>query len=259
VTVGAAQSNHARLTAAAAARLGLDAVLILAGHPPPATTGNLVLNALLGARIVWAGDADHAALDALAEEEAGRLRAQGRVVAVIPFGGSSGVAVQGYVNCGAELALQAPDLVHLFAAVGSGGTMAGLVHALGPARVHGVDTGAVQDADSTVRALLGSFTGTPYTAALAIRGEQVGPGYDRLTGPVEEALVMCAAHAGIVLDPVYTGRAFAGLIAGVREGSVRRGERTVFLHSGGLPGLFGHAATGSFAARLAAPHAWTDI
>lgn len=247
VTVGAAQSNHARLTAAAAARLGFDAVLILAGHPPAATTGNLVLNALLGAGIVWAGDADHATLQEMADKEVQRLRAQGTAAALIPFGGSSGMAVQGYVNCGTELARQAPDLAHVFTAVGSGGTMAGLVQCLGTGRVWGVDTGAVDDADTTVRDLIGSFTGTPYRLPLHIRGDQVGPGYASLTDPVKEALVMCATHAGIVLDPVYTGRAFAGLVAAVREGSVQRGARTVFLHSGGLPGLFGHAGAMAFA------------
>lgn len=251
VTVGAPQSNHARLTAAAAGRLGLDSVLILAGGKPASPTGNLALNALLGARIVWAGDVDAATLDGLASEEVRRLQALGTNVALIPFGGSSGMSVQGYVDCAAELERQVPDMAHVFTAVGSGGTMAGLVQGLGTDRVCGVDTGAVGDAAARVSGLIASFTGRPCTLPLNIRMDQIGPGYEQLAASVKEALVLCARHAGVVLDPVYTGRAFAGLIAAVREGSVRRGERIVFLHSGGLPGLFGHADAMAFAGQLA--------
>jgi len=249
VTVGVAQSNHARLTAAAAARLGMDVVLILAGNEPDSYTGNLALNSLLGARMVWAGDVDDHALNALAEEEVRRLGRLGTKAALIPFGGSSGIAVHGYDDCGEELKTALPDLRRVFTAVGSAGTMAGLVHSLGAERVCGVDCGAVQDAET--RTLIAAFTGHAFDAPLDIRRDQVGPGYEHVTDAVREALVLCATHTGIVLDPVYTGRAFAGLVAAVREGKVRPGERTVFLHSGGLPGLFGNEETMSFARHVA--------
>nr|WP_246324327.1 D-cysteine desulfhydrase family protein [Petropleomorpha daqingensis] len=240
VTTGAAQSNHARLTAAAGARVGLDVVLVLAGSAGAASSGNLALDGLLGARVVWAGDAD---LEATALSVADDLRAQGRTPAVIPFGGSSAVGARGYARCAAELLEQAPDLVRVVTAVGSGGTMAGLVAVLGPARVLGVDCGAVTDPAAEVARLLTGLTGTPYDpAVLRIRRDQVGEGYGALTEPVLDALSTAARAEGVVLDPVYTGRALAGLTAAVADGDVVPGERTVLLHSGGLPGLFGHAA-----------------
>jgi L-cysteate sulfo-lyase len=241
VTTGAAQSNHARLTAAAGARLGLDVVLVLAGTPGSSSSGNLALDGLLGARVVWAGDADDAALEARALEVAAALRDQGREPAVVPFGGSSAVGARGYAQAATELLEQAPDLARVVTALGSGGTMAGLVAVLGPERVLGVDAGAVADPAGAVARLLTGLTGEPYDPArLRIRRDQVGAGYGALTEPVADALTAAARTEGVVLDPVYTGRALAGLTAGVADGDVVPGERTVLLHSGGLPGLFGH-------------------
>lgn len=240
VTVGAAQSNHARLTAAAAARLGLDVVLVLAGYPPAEYTGNIALNGLLGARLIWAGDVDDHALENRAREEVARLAQTGTVAALIPFGGSNHLAVFGYADCGEEIKIQLPDFKHLFTAIGSGGTMAGLVHALGTEKIHGVDAGVVSNPEQRVRGLLSEMSGQDYVESLSIRLDQVGSGYSHLTEAVEEALDLVATHAGIILDPIYTGRAFAGLIAAVREGSVQAGEKTIFLHSGGLPGFFGN-------------------
>ncbi|MGF6175430.1 D-cysteine desulfhydrase family protein [Ensifer sp. 4252] len=239
VTVGAAQSNHARLTAAAGARLGLKVCLVLAGDPPPQSTGNLALDGLLGAEIVWAGDVDVPALEERASEEIRSLEKRASPVGYVPFGGTNAVAALGYADCGEELMQQAPDLKHVFVALGSGGTMAGLVHALGSDRVHGVDTGAVSDPETRVRRLLSDMRQEEFSAPLRIVLDQVGQGYQHLTEPVEHALKMVARQAGIVLDPTYTGRAFAGLMAAVRDGVVRPGERTVFLHTGGLPGFFG--------------------
>jgi L-cysteate sulfo-lyase len=241
VTTGAAQSNHARLTAAAGARLGLDVVLVLAGTPGSSSSGNLALDGLLGARVVWAGDADDAALEARALEVAAELRDQGREPAVVPFGGSSAVGARGYVQAATELLEQAPDLARVVTALGSGGTMAGLVAVLGPERVLGVDVGAVADPAGAVARLLTGLTGEPYDpVALRIRRDQVGAGYGALTDAVADALTAAARTEGVVLDPVYTGRALAGLTAAVADGDVVPGERTVLLHSGGLPGLFGH-------------------
>ncbi|WP_101258180.1 pyridoxal-phosphate dependent enzyme [Streptomyces barkulensis] len=242
VTTGAPQSNHARLTAAAAARLGLGAVLVLAGRPGASSSGNLALDGLLGARVVWAGDTDAAALDSVAHEIAEKLSRQGAVPSLVPFGGSSVLGARGYAECGRELLAQAPGLDTVVTAVGSGGTMAGLAGELGAHRVLGVHVGAVSAPAVTVSRLASGLTGTYCPPeSLRLRMDQVGAGYGTLTEPARSALLLAARTEGLVLDPVYTGRALAGLAAAVADGTVRPGQRTVLLHSGGLPGLFGHA------------------
>jgi D-cysteine desulfhydrase len=234
VTLGAAQSNHARVTAAASARLGLRCALVLAGESPHAPAGNLILDRLLGAELHWAGDRP----DEYAAELIERLRTGGRVPYLVPFGGSGPIGARGYLDCAAELAEQVPELDHLVVAVGSGGTMAGLVAGLGAARVLGVETGAVNDAVDRVAEMVGALGGS--AEGLRLRADQIGPGYGVLTDAAMSALTDAAGYAGVVLDPVYTAKAFAGLTAAVADGEIRPGQRTVFLHSGGLPGLFGH-------------------
>ncbi|MGW1895462.1 D-cysteine desulfhydrase family protein [Streptomyces sp. NPDC002004] len=242
VTTGAPQSNHARLTAAAGARLGLDVVLVLAGAPDSSASGNLALDGLFGARVVWAGDAGGQALASAAGLLAERLRRRGAVPALIPFGGSSVDGARGYVECGSELLDQGPQPATVVVALGSGGTMAGLVHRLGAERVLGVHVGAVPDPERTVRELVEGLSGDR-AADLRLRLDQVGDGYGTLTEQALSALTLTARTEGIVLDPIYTARAMAGLIAAVEDGEIAPGMRTVFLHSGGLPGLFGHPAT----------------
>ncbi|MFJ9817659.1 pyridoxal-phosphate dependent enzyme [Streptomyces sp. NPDC101151] len=255
VTTGAPQSNHARLTAAAAARLGLDAVLVLRGSPGLSHSGNLALDGLLGARLAWAGDVDRTGLDTAAAEVCARLRADGARPALIPFGGSSALGARGYVRCGEELRTQVPDLRTAVVALGSGGTMAGLVAALGTQSVLGVDVGALADPAAAVTEFAGALTMDKITAdRLRVRRDQVGSGYAALTGSVAQALRLAARTEGIVLDPTYTGRALAGLAAAVRDGEVRPGEKTVFVHTGGLPGLFGHADAVAYAEQGALAH-----
>ena len=229
VTTGALQSNHARLTAAAAARLGLRCVLVLAGREPMTPRGNLILDQLAGAEIIWA-EGQPPAKVAEAETEA-RPGSH-----LIPFGGSSRASVQGYVDCARELLEQQPDFDQVVVAVGSGGTMAGLVKELGPERVLGVDTGAVPDPHAAVVDLLGEAP----ASVLTIDRTQIGLGYVAVTEPVREALKLAARTEGIFLDPTYTGRALAGLIARTAPVGLAREGRVVFLHTGGLPGLFGH-------------------
>ncbi|MET0493906.1 MAG: pyridoxal-phosphate dependent enzyme [Actinoplanes sp.] len=224
VTTGAPQSNHARLTAAAAARLGLHCTLVLAGSPPPAPRGNLILNDLAGAAVVWAGDTPTAEVAAAQDGY------------VIPFGGTSAFSARGYVDCARELLAQLPELDTVVVALGSGGTMAGLVAELGPERVLGVDTGALPDPRATVSGLLDEMGAAVRPDDLRINGGQIGAGYAALTDSVRAALRLAARTEGLFLDPTYTGRALAGLAAAPLPG------RTVFLHSGGLPGLFGHPA-----------------
>lgn len=242
VTTGAAQSNHARLTAAAGARLGLDVVLVLAGEPPATASGNLLLDSLLGARLVWAGDVDAEGLDTLAGETVAELRGAGAAPALIPFGGSSVLGARGYVDAGEELLGQSPDVRHIVVALGSGGTMAGLVAAAGARRVLGVDTGARTEAEKAVHAYASALTQAPLAVDdLRVRTDQIGAGYSALTAETADALSLAARCEGVVLDPVYTGRALAGLRAAVRDGEIRPGDTTVLVHTGGLPGFFGHS------------------
>lgn len=236
ITTGAPQSNHARLTAAAAARLGLRSILVLNGKPPGTVQGNLVLDRLAGARLVWTADAHRTV-----EEQVRLVRQEGGVPHVIPFGGSNSFSARGYVDCGVELLTQLPGLDRVVVAFGSGATMAGLVAHLGAERVIGVDTGAVTDPFATLSELLDGMPGVrPRRADLQIDGGQVGAGYAVLGQEAREAIELAARTEGIFLDPTYTARALAGLIACVADGRIRRDQRTVFMHTGGLPGLFGH-------------------
>jgi len=239
ITSGAAQSNHARLTAAAGARLGLRVVLVLAGsRPEPGQlTGNLALDTLFGASLVWSADVD----DVTAE-----LENAGRSVAVIPFGGSSPLTTNAYLDAAREIVSQGVDPDHVVVAVGSGATMAGLVRGFGPQRVLGVQCGAVTDPQRTVRELFPVHDPAP--TSLRIRMDQVGAGYGQVTPEVTAALTLAARTEGIVFDPVYTGRALAGLIAEVADGRIEPGSTVVLMHTGGLPGLFGSS---EFLARLA--------
>jgi D-cysteine desulfhydrase len=215
ITSGGPQSNHARLTAAASARLGLRCVLVLGGTERP-KTGNVLLDELAGAEVRWAGDTP---LDEAVEIHK-------KDAFVIPLGGSSRASIEGYATCARELKDQVEDFDAVVVALGSGGTMAGLVKELGPERVVGVDSGALTDPEKAVTDLLGA------PADLRIDRNQVGAGYAALTDPVRAALALVARTEGVFLDPTYTGRAMASLIAG------GHGDRIVFLHSGGLPGLF---------------------
>jgi 1-aminocyclopropane-1-carboxylate deaminase/D-cysteine desulfhydrase-like pyridoxal-dependent ACC family enzyme len=231
LTTGAAQSNHARMTAAAGAALGLDVVLVLEGQEV-AARGNVLLDGLYGARIVWSGDepAESRAASVVAE-----LETAGTRVHRVAFGGSDAHSVQGFVDAGHELTGQVGEVDHVVVALGSGGTMAGLVEALGPERVLGVHCGAVAEPHAVVAGFL----------ALRVDEGRVGSGYAHLTDEAREALVLVARTTGILLDPTYTARAAAGLAAAVREGSIGPGDRVVLWHSGGVPGLFGHADLGA--------------
>jgi D-cysteine desulfhydrase family pyridoxal phosphate-dependent enzyme len=248
VTLGAPQSNHARATASAAARLGLHAVLVMGGEPPAELpSGNLLLDALFGAEVLYAGTEDWAQLAATVEAVA-----QERPKAYpLPAGGSSPVGALGFVAAYAELLgqLEAAGIEprHVYHASTSGGTHAGLMlgHALargGPAPV-GFDVGQiVPDARGLVTwlaneagALLGAdVTVTEGDAHLDL--SQLGDGYGAFTAAGIDAIALLARTEGVVLDPVYSAKGMAGLIAEARAG--RAEGPVVFWHTGGGPSLF---------------------
>ena len=248
VTGGGAQSNHARLTAAAARRIGMQCTLVLGGPEPAAPAGNLLLDRLLGAELRWVEAYDFPTLEAAISGAAADLEAAGRKPFAIPIGGSTALGALGYVRCAVEILAQAPHTDLVVVASGSGGTHSGLAAGLGDhARVHGVDVGArpriaayVQDLAARAAALAEL---PPPVGEAVVDNTQVGAGYAAHTDACREAIAMAARLEGVVLDPVYTGKAMAGLIAAARRGELGA-ARVVFVHTGGLPGLFtpDHAA-----------------
>lgn len=243
VTGGGEQSNHARLTAAAATRLGLACTIVLASEPVPVPTGNVVLDHLLGPEIVWAGDVGYYALEQRMRDEAERLRSSGRNPYLIPVGGASTVGELGYVAAALELKRQLPELSLVVTADGSGGTHAGLAGGLGSLDlVLGVDAGTRPDLDDVVpakAAAAAEAAGLPAPGgAVQVDHDRFGDGYGAPTSACREALDLAARLEGLLLDPVYTGKALAGLVAAVREGRTPSDGTIVFLHTGGLPALF---------------------
>jgi L-cysteate sulfo-lyase len=252
LTPGAAQSNHARQTAAAAAMHGLRSILILQGSPPRDWNGNLLLDDLLGARVRWAGDKPlHETMIEIAVEE----ETAGRHPYVIPVGGSNPTGAVGYVAAMEELLRQleelALDVDAVVFASSSGGTQAGLMvgaKALGfKGQVVGV---SVAKTKRGLREILRELA--PETAELlrlelsfdetdiVVYDDYVGGGYGVLGDAEREAIRLVASTEGILLDPVYTGRAMAGLLDLIRKGVFGREQTVMFWHTGGIPALFAY-------------------
>jgi D-cysteine desulfhydrase len=256
ITCGGEQSNHARATALAAARSGLRAHLVLRCEDPahpPATTGNILLDRLAGATITWISRAEWRDRNAIMAREADRLRNVGPRPYVIPEGGSNAMGSWGYVACAEELARDLAALparpTTIVYACGSGGTGAGLVlgakmHQL-PARIAGVNV--CDDREYFVRAIssicadfAARWPGTPVVreSDIEIVDGHVGLGYAK-SRPEELATIRDVCRRdGLVLDPVYTGKAFHGVVTELARDPRRFGERVVFVHTGGIFGLF---------------------
>ncbi len=258
ITCGAVQSNHCRLTLAAAVKEGLKCRLVLeervANSYDPDASGNNFLFRLLGVeavKVVKAG----ADLAAEMQQVAGEVAALGRRAYVIPGGGSNPLGALGYVACAEELLAQTFDLGialdHIVCASGSTGTHAGLLAGLVGNNSHIPVTGInvrrtreeqepnVHALAQDVAALLEIRGGIPRDTVTAL-GDWVGPGYSLPTAEMVEAVRLLARVEGILLDPVYTGKAMAGLIALVRRGTFKKGERVLFLHTGGVPALYAY-------------------
>ncbi|MQA08678.1 MAG: pyridoxal-phosphate dependent enzyme [Pseudonocardiaceae bacterium] len=257
LTTGGVQSNHARQTAAAAAKAGLECELWLVdGVPNQATeyriSGNVLLDRLLRARtqILPAGTDP----DSTIAQWAAELVAQGRCPYVIPAGGSATVGAQGYIGCANEIVDQAHQfglrlgtIVH---ATGSGGTQAGLTVGLiergSRARVIGVSVGGCEpDIRAKVNHLSTGLTehlsSTKEKPEIEIDDSHIGDGYGAPTPACLEAIKMLAELEGILLDPVYTGKAMAALIEYVRQDRFPTGDDVLFVHTGGWPALYGYS------------------
>ncbi len=252
VTVGAPQSNHCRQTAAAAARAGLRCVLVLGGSAPMLDGGNLLLDRLLGAEIVWAGPSDR--LTVLAEAVDAE-RAAGRRPYAITYGGSSPVGAAAYALAFQELSDQLAGAgwraQHIVVASSSGGTQAGLAVGAWAAGFHGqihgisIDRTASEFAASLAAlasdtAQMLGFDKTFASKDMIVHDAYLGGGYGVMGDPERAAIRLIAQTEGLLVDPVYTGRALAGLIDLIRQGRFRDDETVVFWHTGGLPAIFAY-------------------
>lgn len=258
ITTGGHQSNHARMTAAAARKFGMKPVLVLRGNSPSVLQGNLLLDHLLGAEIDFLDpDAYFTEVNPRMQAHADAATARGETPYVIPLGGASALGAMGYVSAVEELAGQyaatdrpAPDLI--VAPVGSGGTLAGLL--IGCAmfwpetKVAGiaVSGSAVPFAEriavmANAGAELIGLDRRFAAADLRIETDYVGEAYAVPSPEGNAAIARVARAEGMFLDPVYTGKAMAGLIDCVRRGTIAAGSRVIFVHCGGSPALFPHA------------------
>ena len=257
VTCGAPQSNHCRLTLAAAVAEGLKCRLVIEERVPGSyaadATGNNLLFDLLGVErvTVVAGGSD---LAAAMTAEVTDLAAHGRTGYAIAGGGSVPLGTLGYVACAEELLAQSFDhgvaFDHVVVASGSAGTHAGLVVGLESANanlpVTGINVRRPQaEQEGNVHKLAeatAAFAGAPPVARAAVTclDRWVGPGYSLPTPAMVAAVRLLARTEGVLLDPVYTGKAMAGLLDLVREGYFVRGSRVVFVHTGGSPALFAY-------------------
>lgn len=260
VTVGAPQSNHCRLTLAAAVKEGLKCRLVLEERVPnsydPDASGNNFLFKLLGAEkvTVVAGGSD---LQAALQAEADELAAEGRRGYVIPGGGSNALGALGYVACAAEILQGSFELGVPFDAVvcssGSGGTHAGLVTGFEGLRsgvpVTGISVRAPKAPQAAkLQALAGECAAllgwpAPPAAAFRVFDGYVGAGYSLPTPEMGAAVKLFARLEGLLLDPVYTGKTAAGLIDLVQRGHFGRNERVLFVHTGGSPALYAYRQT----------------
>jgi len=262
VTTGAVQSNHARMTAAAARVAGLGVTLVLtAREPDPPCQGNYLLDRLFGARVHLIAAGPDPRLAVAPDEEAqvravvDELRAKGERPYVIPVGGSSGVGALGYAAGTRELvdqlAAMACSPTRLYYASGSRGTQAGLE--LGsrlfspPYRLCGIAVSGGEDEKraraarvATEAAALLGLDAVVAPGELATNQDHIGEGYGIPTSAGLEAIRLLAVGDGVLLDPTYTAKAMAALIADVRSGSIAPDETIVFLHTGGVPALFAH-------------------
>jgi len=262
ITQGATQSNHARQTAAIAARMGMACEILLENRTGSKdrdylVSGNVIMDRLFGANLrdYPAGTDMNAAMQTVADE----LKAKGKTPYIIPGGGSNAIGALGYVGCALEILAQASDmglkLDHVLHATGSTGTQAGLVAGFAGARtgipVYGVSVRAPRPAqEANVYKLVEAtaehlgIKGAIGKESVVANSDYVGDGYGVPTEGMYEAMRLFARTEGLVLDPVYTGKGAAGLIDLCRKGHFKPSDNVLFIHTGGQVGLFGY--TGPF-------------
>ncbi len=255
VTGGGAQSNHIRMTAAAARKVGMDAHALIFGEMPAQVNGNLLLDELLGVKITHLAQSDRALAEQTLEQMTADLTAQGRRPYLIPLGGSTVLGCIAYLLAVGELLEQlrarTHPPTHIFVTTGSCGTHAGILAGLkyfdANIELRGISVGRPQAecvqriSDLVQRTAQFLDYQLPLTANdIRVTDAYMGAGYALITPAAREAIKRVARLEGIFLDQVYTGKTMAGLMDLVARGDIAPGATVVFWHTGGVPGLFGN-------------------
>ncbi len=247
LSTGAAQSNHCRQTAAAAARSGLDCTLVLVGPEPEQASANLFLDRLLGAKIIWT---DKSNRDKDLQQAYDDALESGKKPYLIPYGGSNEVGAYAYYQAYAELykQLNCNMVDWIVLASSSGGTQAGLAIGIGKdltPKLLGISVDEpATNLQNNVYSIIEQYqirTGMKTNLTIEdilVNDDYIGDGYGIMNEKDREAIHLFAENEAILLDPVYTGRAGAGLIDLIRKGFFKKEERVLFWHTGGTPGLF---------------------
>lgn len=253
ITCGGLQSNHCRATAILGAQLGLKVHLILRGEPPAELDGNLLLDSLAGAEISCYPVSKYRRLPALFEQWAAHYRSLGHRPYLIPTGASDGIGAWGYIHATSELAGQMQEKAvsprALICASGSGGTQAGLTLgcALNQLSCPVIGFAVCDDAayfQNKVREDMRDWQQRYQmpidveSLSLHVNDEYIGPGYARATPEMFATIRRLAALEGLILDPVYSGKAFHGMLQEIKKGTFQGAGDLVFIHTGGLFGLF---------------------
>jgi len=253
ITCGGIQSNHARATAVAAAKVGLKCHLVLSGQLEDVPDGNTFLDFLFGAKVTFLEDADLSEMDQAMEDVAQTYIKEGKKPYVIPLGASSPLGALGYIGAATEITMQAGELREKFDYIvvpcGSAGTLAGLAIGfsyLNPqTEIWGISVSFKENwirekvtslAQETKEQFLPELA-TPITN-FRVLDNYIGEGYGKTTPEQLKMIQRIASLEGLVLDPVYTGKAFWGLKEEIRKGTLKKGQKVLFVHTGGIFGLF---------------------
>lgn len=246
ITVGGIQSNHCRQTAALAARFGLKCILVLSGEEPQTPNGNLLMDTLFGASIIWTSREKR---DATLQRAYEASKQNGEYPFLIPLGASTPIGTLGYVEAMRELKEQGNDFDWILVASSSAGTQAGMVLGALLTKFDGKILGvsidhpaidlqkAVAVLANQAAAILGEKASVNPQSVL-VNSDYLGAGYAIAGEPEYEAIKLFAENEGLLLDPVYTGRAAAGMIDLLRKGFFKPSDKVLFWHTGGVPALF---------------------